>query len=120
MRIRPGPLAFAIIPVCALLVIWGSLQYSAADNFAVLAQTAGKKVVDAAAKIKNGFNVSASDESIASLFKSMEEKNAALEKKDVLLNVKVKKLVSQVWTKVPTSRPPVSIHLTARGTNDIT
>ena len=30
------------------------------------------------------------------IFKSMEEKNAALEKKDVLLNVKVKKLVSQV------------------------
>ena len=97
--IRPGPLAFAIIPLCAFLVIWGSLQYSTADRFVALDQNGGQ---DAAAKSKIGFNISASEESISSLFKSMEEKNAALEKKDVLLNVKVKKLVSQVWTKVLT------------------
>ncbi len=99
---RPGPLAFAIIPLSAFLVIWGSLRYSTADNFAVLAQKGGKT---GSAKIKDSFNVSASEESISSIFQSLEDKNAALEKKDVLLNVKVKKLVSQVWTKVFAGRP---------------
>ncbi len=100
--VRPGPLAFAIIPVCALLVIWCSVQYSTADDFVVLGEKGKKGLVNAATKVKEGFNISASEESISSLFKSMEEKNVALEKKDALLNVKVKKLVSQVWTKVLT------------------
>ena len=117
--LRPGPLTFAIIPVAAVLFIGSSLKHDSSQNGSIDASeprvilesqegniqqtalyTAKSKVTNRTRSVKHRGGIDWSKESVESVMKSLEGENSKLQNRNLMLSVKVKKLVAQLSEKV--------------------
>jgi hypothetical protein len=126
--LRPGPLTFAIIPVAAILFIGFSLKYGGVSSARKTVLESGVALLSEPSSLVSSRSTNSSKtkrikeppidwskETVGSAIQKLDAASTKLQNRDLMLSVRVKKIVAQLSQKVapiPTANHISSIYFT--------